>query len=72
MQATTGSQHHADLLKNFLLEEQLPALNGWMEKQAPVLPERQLGLMIPENQELSDFLPFFHIDKEALLFAFSD
>jgi len=55
-----GSAHHANLLADALTEHQMPPLIAWMEKQAPCLPERHLGLMQPSEVELPDFLPFFH------------
>ena len=64
-----GSEHHAGLLKNFLSEYNLPPLLAWMSKQAPSLPERHLGLMRPQEYPLPDFLPFIHVDDDALVAA---
>jgi cobyrinic acid a,c-diamide synthase len=61
-----GSEHHAGLLRDFLIEYQLPPLLAWMEKNAPVLPERHLGLVRPTEQELPDFLPALHVDDAVL------
>lgn len=60
-----GSEHHAGLLKNFLSEYHLPPLLAWMSKQAPILPERHLGLMRPQEYPLPDFLPHLHINAEV-------
>ena len=61
-----GSERHANILKELLREHQLPPLVGWMEKNAPVLPERHLGLKRPEETDVPDFLPFFHLDDSIL------
>ncbi len=66
-----GSEHHASLLKNFLIDYAMPPLLAWMEKNAPVLAERHLGLISPENVEIPDFSSCFHVDKQVLLAAFS-
>jgi len=67
-----GSPHHASLLKNFLLDHEMPPLLAWMEKDVPALPERHLGLISPDKEDMPDFSDFFHVDKPALLAAFSD
>lgn len=65
-----GSQHHADLLDKFLFDYKMPPLLAWMEKQAPVLPERHLGLTMPEENQIPNLLPFFHVNNDLLLKAF--
>jgi len=67
-----GSAHHAKLLTTFLQDYKMPPLLAWIEKNAPLLPERHLGLVIPSQTEIQDFQPLFHVDKQALLAAFSD
>lgn len=67
-----GSDHHAELLRNLLRDHQMPPLLAWMEKGAPQLAERHLGLVRPEEGEIPDFQPFFRIDEEALTQAFED
>ena len=67
-----GSAHHADLLKNFLADHNMPPLLAWMEKNVPALPERHLGLTMPESIDPPDFQAFFHVEKQALFEAFSD
>jgi len=67
-----GSAHHASLLKNVLQEHRQPPLIAWMAKDAPVLPERHLGLMLPSEVALPDFLPFFHVEIENLVVLFSE
>jgi cobyrinic acid a,c-diamide synthase len=54
-----GSLHHAELIKNLLAEHGQPPLLAWLEKTAPSLPERHLGLVLPDS--VPDFLPFFHL-----------
>lgn len=67
-----GSEHHASLLKNFLLDFDMPPLLAWMEKQAPVLAERHLGLITPDEVDIPDYSACFHVDKSTLLNAFSE
>ncbi len=62
-----GSQHHANLLKQFLHNERLPPLIAWIDKQAPKLPERHLGLMQPNEYPLPDFSDHFHIEQTNLV-----
>ncbi|NOQ35604.1 MAG: cobyrinate a,c-diamide synthase [Methylococcaceae bacterium] len=65
-----GSERHAGILRDLLKENELPPLFGWMEKNAPELPERHLGLKRPEETDVPDFLPFFHLDDSILSDAF--
>ncbi len=67
-----GSEHHADLLKNFLTDYAMPPLVAWIGKDAPILVERHLGLITPDNVEIPDFSRYFNVDKQALSTAFSD
>lgn len=67
-----GSAHHASLLKTVLQEHQQPPLIAWVEKDAPVLPERHLGLMQPSEVALPDFLPFFHVEVADLVALFAE
>ena len=67
-----GSAHHASLLKDFLDDHELPPLLAWMEKNAPVLPERHLGLQRPEEVALPDFSSCFHLDTERLPAAWGE
>lgn len=62
-----GSVHHAKLLQELLAEQNLPPLIAWLEKDAPQLPERHLGLTMPGETEVPNFLPFLHTKLEALL-----
>lgn len=65
-----GSAYHAGLLKTVLLEHGQPPLIAWMAKDAPVLPERHLGLMQPSDVNLPDFLPFLHLEVDDLTARF--
>ncbi len=62
-----GSNHHAQLLATLLQQHQLPTLLGWMKKNAPQLPERHLGLKIPEKTDIPNFAEFFYLDYQHLL-----
>ncbi len=66
-----GSAHHAALLKGFLDDYNLPPLLAWMEKHAATLPERHLGLVMPEQESVPGFADYFHAEKDILLQAFS-
>ncbi len=62
-----GSTHHADLLAGLLDDHRLPPLVAWLEKDAPTLPERHLGLVMPEPGDLPDLRATLHVVREALL-----
>lgn len=61
-----GSAYHAELIRNFLAEYEQPPLVAWMEKNAPVLPERHLGLIMPEASDVPDFSAAFHVDLDLI------
>ncbi len=67
-----GSAHHASLLQEVLHEHKQPPLIAWMGKNAPVLPERYLGLVQPSEASLPNFLPFFHIEDDGLVDLFAE
>jgi cobyrinic acid a,c-diamide synthase len=67
-----GSEHHAQMLSDLLNNHNLPPLVAWLEKNAPELPERHLGLKRPEESEVPNFLPFFHVGEELLTIAFAE
>jgi len=67
-----GSAHHASLLRDALQQHRQPPLIAWMEKTAPGLPERHLGLMQPVEVPLPDFLPFFHIEVDCIVDLFCE
>ena len=67
-----GSAHHAALLGEVLQQHKQPPLLAWMEKNAPQLPERHLGLVQPSEVTLPDFLPFLHIVADSLLDYFTE
>jgi len=67
-----GSAHHAKLLKDFLSDYDMPPLLAWMEKDVPALAERHLGLIRPDEVDVPGFADYFHVDKQALLTAFSE
>lgn len=60
-----GSQHHADLLQQLLQDHQLPPLLAWMDKNAPPLTSRHLGLQPPDNATI-DWQPFLHIITDPI------
>jgi len=61
-----GSPHHAQLIKELLIDNQLPPLLAWLDKQAPKLPERHLGLIKPDEFPLPDFSNNLHIEVDNL------
>lgn len=67
-----GSPNHAKLLTTFLHDYKMPPLLAWMEKDVPSLPERHLGLVMPGEMNVPDFQPFFHVNGNKLLQAFSE
>ncbi|MDX8396833.1 MAG: cobyrinate a,c-diamide synthase [Mariprofundaceae bacterium] len=60
-----GSENHAKILRALLIDFELPPLLAWMGKNAPVLPERHLGLKMPSEQDLPDFSDAFHVEQES-------
>jgi len=67
-----GSAHHASLLSKALKDYQQPPLIAWLEKNAPILPERHLGLMQPSEIALPNLLDFLHIEQPDFLGLFRD
>ena len=61
-----GSENHAKIIRELLADYHLPPLLAWMEKDAPTLPERHLGLKMPEEQPVPDFSSVFHADLNLL------
>ena len=61
-----GSDNHAKIIREFLLEYKLPPLIAWMKKDAPAMPERHLGLQMPEEHLVPDFSEVFHADMALL------
>ena len=59
----TGSENHARILRELLLEFDLPPLMAWIGKGAPQLPERHLGLQMPGEVNLPDFSECLHVEK---------
>ncbi len=63
-----GSSNHLRLLQGLLAEHRLPPVLAWMQKHAPTLPSRHLGLQRPEEVKLPEFGDYLHVlDHEALL-----
>ncbi len=58
-----GSENHAKILRELLKEFDLPPLVAWMEKGAPTLPERHLGLKMPSEHDLPDFSDYLHVGE---------
>lgn len=67
-----GSEHHANIVRDLLAAHKLPPLFAWLEKGSPELPERHLGLKRPEEGDVPDFLPFFHLDDNILSEALAE
>lgn len=65
-----GGEGHARLLRQALDDRGLPALVGWLEKSDIGLPERHLGLALPGDAGLPNFLPFLHIEREPFRQSF--
>jgi len=61
-----GSENHAKIIREFLDEYSLPPLIAWMAKDAPAMPERHLGLQMPEEHRVPDFSSVFHADMDLL------
>jgi len=61
-----GSDNHAKIIREFLLEYKLPPLIAWMKKEAPAMPERHLGLQMPGEQRVPDFGKVFQADMALL------
>lgn len=59
-----GSENHAKILRELLLEFDLPPLLAWLSKHAPQLPERHLGLKMPSEHDLPDFSHCLHVDSD--------
>ncbi len=66
-----GSAHHADLLANALHAHNQPPLIAWLAKNAPILPERHLGLMQPSEVQLPNFLPYLQIEAPHFVDLFT-
>ncbi len=61
-----GSDNHAKIIRAFLHEYKLPPLIAWMKKDAPAMPERHLGLQMPEEHFVPDFSDVFNADMALL------
>ena len=67
-----GSENHASIIRELLVDHKLPPLIAWMEKNAPTMPERHLGLQMPEEQSVPDFSQVFHADLDLFTAALSE
>lgn len=67
-----GSEFHARLLAEALTDHDLPPLVAWLDKDAPPLEERHLGLKIPDMARIPDFETALHVHRDAFLAAFSE
>jgi len=61
-----GSENHAKILRELLDDFDLPPLVAWINKDAPHLPERHLGLKMPNEWDLPDFSDCLHVEKSFL------
>jgi len=59
-----GSENHAKILRELLRDENLPPLMAWLNKDAPPLPERHLGLKMPSELDLPDFSDALHVEDD--------
>jgi cobyrinic acid a,c-diamide synthase len=59
-----GSENHANILRELLVDNDLPPLLAWLNKDAPTLPERHLGLKMPCELDLPDFSDCLHVKQE--------
>lgn len=57
-----GSENHAKILSELLAEFNLPPLVAWLDKAAPQLPERHLGLKMPNELDLPNFSYCLHVE----------
>lgn len=57
-----GSENHAKILRELLVEFNLPPLVAWLDKDAPQLPERHLGLKMPNELDLPNFSDALHVE----------
>lgn len=64
-----GSERHAALLSDTLAAHDMPPLVAWISRHAPALPERHLGLKMPDETCLPDFTGSLHVDQARLLNA---
>jgi len=62
-----GSEEHAMMLADALRDHHLPALVAWLDKSAPALPERHLGLVTPGDAELPNFSTALHTGQAEIL-----
>jgi len=62
-----GSAHHAKLLQSALAEYELPPLIGWLEKNIQSLPERHLGLVRPQEQNIPELSKSLHIVDDTFI-----
>lgn len=67
-----GSEFHARLLSESLADYDLPPVLAWLDKDAPGLEERHLGLTVPDQTRIPDFQPTLHVEHAALLAAFAE
>jgi len=62
-----GNAYHAKPLQDLLNDNALPPMLAWLEKGAPILPERQLGQAMPGETTVPNFQGHLHTDLEQLL-----
>jgi len=58
-----GSENHARILRELLDEFDLPPLLAWLGKNAPQLPERHLGLKMPNELNFPNFSDALHVEN---------
>jgi len=62
-----GSAHHIKLLKGHLADEGLPPIIATLDKHAPSIAERHLGLNLPGQEGLPDFGPHLELDEPKFM-----